>query len=83
MGKTIILNGSITDSITGTKANTNTQVDIHIDGKKITTINTNKGTYRYVLTITTHKNIYLQRRFNIRQQYANIKLYKQQKTQYT
>ena len=49
IGNTIILNGSITDSITRDKANTNAQVDIHIDGKKITTINTNKGTYRYVL----------------------------------
>lgn len=49
MGKTIILNRNITDSIIGTKANTNAQVDIHIDGKKITTINTNQGTFKYTL----------------------------------
>lgn len=46
----IILNGTITDSITRTKADTNAEVEILIDNKKVTTVKASKGSFKYTLT---------------------------------
>ena len=45
----IIINGTIMDSITRSKANTKSQVDILIDNKKIATVNTTRGTFKYTI----------------------------------
>ena len=52
IGKTVTLNGTVTDSTTRTKANTRGEVTISIDGKPITTVKTSKGVFRYTLNNT-------------------------------
>ena len=47
IGNTVIFNGTITDSITRSKSATNATIDILLDGQKLTTITTNKGTFKY------------------------------------
>ena len=47
IGNTVIFNGTVTDSITRSKAGTNAQVDILVDGQKLTTVTANKGTFKY------------------------------------
>ena len=49
VGKTVVLNGSITDSLTKTKVNTNAKVTISMDGKTVATVNVTKGVFRYTL----------------------------------
>jgi len=66
----LILNGTVMDSITRSKANTNTQVDILIDNKKITTINATKGTFKYTL-----KNNYAKGQHNITYNYKGDNIY--------
>ncbi len=45
----VVLNGSITDSTTRKKANTNGEITISIDGTPITTVNANNGTFKYTI----------------------------------
>ena len=52
------------DSITRSKANTNTQVDILIDNKKIATVNTTRGTFKYTI-----KNNYTKGQHNLSYSY--------------
>jgi hypothetical protein len=66
----IILNGTIMDSITRSKANTNTQVDILIDNKKIVTVNLTKGTFKYTL-----KNNYTKGQHNLTYNYKRDNIY--------
>lgn len=66
----IILNGTIMDSITRSKANTNTQVDILIDNKKITTVNTTRGTFKYTI-----KNNYTKGQHNLSYSYHGDNIY--------
>ena len=66
----IILNGTIMDSITRSKANTNTQVDILIDNKKIATVNTTRGTFKYTI-----KNNYTKGQHNLSYSYHGDNIY--------
>ena len=66
----IILNGTAMDSITRSKANTNTQVDILIDNKKIATVNLTKGTFKYTL-----KNNYTKGQHNLTYNYKGDNIY--------
>lgn len=66
----IILNGTIMDSITRSKANTNTQVDILIDNKKIATVNTTRGTFKYTI-----KNNYTKGQHNLSYIYHGDNIY--------
>lgn len=47
IGNTVIFNGTVTDSITRSKVGTNAQVDILVDGQKLTTVTVTKGTFKY------------------------------------
>lgn len=66
----VIVNGTVMDSITRSKANINTQVDILIDNKKIATVNATKGTFKYTL-----KNNYAKGQHNITYNYKGDDIY--------
>jgi len=50
LGNSMILNGTVMDSITRSKVITNGEVDILVDNKKIKTIKTTRGTFKYTIT---------------------------------
>lgn len=52
IGKTVTLNGTVMDSTTRTKATTNGEVTITVDGKTLTTVKASKGVFTYTLNNT-------------------------------
>lgn len=52
IGKTLTINGTVMDSTTRTKAATNGEVTITVDGKTLTTVKASKGVFTYTLNNT-------------------------------